>query len=93
MVTATLSHTEIAETVTALRPELVTDAEVIRNPHYPSMRLAVAAIDQSGNYKNFDVCVPLAVAYRPQSAAQRTLNAQKGHEWTVLAALYTEDAF
>ena len=94
MTLATLStqdqHAQIIAAANALKPILVTHPQA---QQHPSMRLAVKAIDESGNYRNSDVVVPLSIAYRKQSAAQRTINDKFGHRYTVLSALSTNDEF
>lgn len=58
-----------------------------------SIALNVMAVNQAGKSQQFDVLVPLAIAYLPVMAAQSTLNLVKGRGWDVVSAERTGNAF
>jgi len=88
-----LQHSQIIETARAIAPEYVTSEFLVSNPTQPSMCFAVLAINEAGTYKHFNVRVPLATAYRPQTAAQKAISDRYERGWQVLTALTTGDTF
>lgn len=88
-----LQHSQIIDTAKAIAPEYVTSEFLVNNPSQPSMTFAVMAINEAGTYKHFNVRLPLATAYRPQTATQKTISDRYGRGWQVLTALSTADPF